>query len=86
MLLLLRESAIVLARLDAAPQPSLIPKMIVLLDTHVNTGVASKATLGQVLALQRSATHLVLANIIKTVQMTTTTTLTHSITSVGSRN
>lgn len=85
-LLLLRESAIVLARLDAAPQPSLIPKMIVLLNTHVNTGVASKATLRQVLALQRSATHLMLADIIKTVQMTTTTTLTHSITSVGSRN
>ena len=85
MLLLLRESAIVLTRLDVAPQPSLIAEMIVLLNTHVNTGVTSKATLRQVLALQWSATHLMLADIIKTVQVSTTT-LTHSIASVGSRN
>lgn len=51
MLLLLRESAIVLTALDAAPQPSLMPKRTVLLETQVNTGVTSKATLRQVLAL-----------------------------------
>jgi hypothetical protein len=85
MLLLLRESAIVLTTLDAAPQPSLMPKKTVLLETHVNTGVTSKATLRQVLALQRSSTHLMLAEIIKTVQMSTTT-LAHSISSVRSRN
>src|SRR5258706_4619193 len=40
-LLLLRESAIVLTPLDAAPRPSLIPKVIVLLKTNVNTRVTS---------------------------------------------
>lgn len=83
-LLLLRESAIVLATLDVAPQPSVMPRMTVLLETHVNAGV-TKATLGQVLALQRGPPRLVLAEVIVTVQMSTTS-LTHSVPSVGSRN
>jgi hypothetical protein len=41
MLLLLREPAVVLATLNAAPQPSVMPKLIVLLETHVNTRVTS---------------------------------------------
>lgn len=84
-LLLLGKSAVVLATLDAASQPSVMPQMTVLLETHVNAGVTSKATLRQVLALQRGSPHLVLAEIIKTVQMAASS-LTRSVSSVWSRN